>query len=194
VAVYTHVAFVWWIDFFLEDTMKLYRMFAAAALFLLLEVPTQAHGAKPEGEEAIIEEIRAKFKETNDALASFRKVEKEVAPEDQTGGKLEAYYKGDELRKLVVTIYSEYAPETDEFYVSNGSVFFMFAQKKIYPAIDAKAPSMVEENRYYFSGKKLIRWLDTDKKKIANTHPEYKNKEKEILEAYSNYVLMRLKK
>ena len=154
--------------------------------------------SQDKSEDDIINDIRQKFKTISTSIDSYKKVTKDVMDESTEGGEMEAFYDGDELKKLVVKLYGETGQSIEEFYFWDNKLFFVFSRdfrynRPIYMDEEyAKqigeseyfddAKTVIEENRYYFHDKKLIRWLDPKKNKIDVATPDAKQKAVETLE------------
>ena len=102
--------------------------------------------------------------------------------ESTEGGELEGYFINGELKKIVVSYYGEMGKLFEEYYFWNNKLFFVFTQDYLYDMpmyMDGSKVEKIDENRYYFSAGKLIRWLDPNKEKA--TKSKMIEKEKEIL-------------
>jgi hypothetical protein len=78
------------------------------------------------------------------------------------GGHLEAYCEGDSIRLLVADYYGEMADVTYRFYLDHDSLRFVFGEiRRGRPSSRDPYPkrTIVEQERLYFSGDRLIRWL-----------------------------------
>lgn len=132
-------------------------------------------------EEAKIEEIRKKYKDTRTNYSSYTKKTKDLTGESTEGGEAISFSKGKEIKLIEVTWNGETGKRTIEYYYSGGQLYFAFEQIHTYNApiyfdeqtakengmepFDPKKTT-VKSNRYYFYNKELIRWLDNDKKKV----------------------------
>jgi hypothetical protein len=87
------------------------------------------------------------------------------------------------LRKIIAVFYSETGKGTEEFYIQNDKLIFVFIQRCDYnrpiywddklakenrdSVVFDYNKSKISENRYYFDdNEKLIQWIDKDKKII----------------------------
>lgn len=134
-------------------------------------------------EEEIISDIREKFGAINYNINSYRKEKKDLMGESTEGGKLEGYYKNGELKKIVTSYYGEMGKLIEEYYFWGNDLFFVFIQNYSYNIpmyMDDSKVDKIDENRYYFHNDNLIRWLDTDKEKVADS--KFNQKETEILQ------------
>lgn len=134
-------------------------------------------------EEEIISDIRQKFKEINQNTASYQAKNIELMGESTEGGKLTSYYQNKALKKVVVSYFGEMGKSIEEYYFSENNVFFVFTQEYSYDKpIHVKDSRVVkvEEDRYYFHNSKLVRWLDPNQEKIAQS--KFKQKESAIFQ------------
>ena len=139
--------------------------------------------AEPKTEEEIISDIREKFGAINYNINSYKKVTKDLMDESTEGGVLEGYFKNGELKKIVVSYYGEMGKLIEEYYFWDNDLFFVFTQEYSYNMpinMDGSKVDKIYENRYYFHNDKLIRWLDPDKEKVANS--KFNQKETGILQ------------
>jgi len=135
-------------------------------------------------EDELITKVRERFNTINSFLDSYESIEKDIYGESAEGGWMKAYHIDGETVMLHCKFYGEMGNITEYYYYDNSSLFFVFTIKEIYSAPAYLEESEVvskEENRYYFHNKKMIRWLDNDRKKIDKNSKEFKEKETEIL-------------
>ena len=141
--------------------------------------------AEPENsyEEEIISDIREKFGAVNYNINSYKKVKKELMDESTEGGELEAFFKKEELKKIVASYYGEMGKLIKEYYFWDNDLFFVFTQEYSYDMpvyMDGSKVDKIDENRYYVHNDKLIRWLDPNKEKVSKS--KFIQKETEILQ------------
>ena len=88
------------------------------------------------------------------------------------GGELTAYYQGGALRKIVALFLGEGGRATQEYYFWDGRLFFSLVTTQYYGRSIYDAPSTrrgrkyIAEDRFYFAGGKLIRWVDSTGKTV----------------------------
>jgi len=148
----------------------------------LLETSCFCQEVKTDSTDEIIKNIRKEFSKINSDTAKFRVVQQDMNDQSAEGGTMKKYYDGNVLRKAILTFYGETGQSTSEYYFSNGQLFFCFERTKTYSqSISAgkTTVSKIEENRYYFNGQRLIRWINSSGK-ITNKNL-YPVKEKEVL-------------
>jgi len=141
--------------------------------------------AEPENsyEEEIISDIREKFEAVNYNINSYKKVKKDLMDESTEGGELEAYFKKEELKKIVASYYGEMGKLIKEYYFWDNDLFFVFTQEYSYDMpmyMDGSKVDKIDENRYYVYNDKIIRWLDPNKEKVGKS--KFIQKETEILQ------------
>ncbi len=126
--------------------------------------------------------IRKAFAEVNAGLSGWKKVKKELM-ESTEGGELTAYYdEQGNLRKMVVANYGEMGKSIEEYYFSDGKLFFVFEQQFYYTApiyTENSKVERVDEQRYYFYDDSLIRWLSGKQQVSELKFPE---REAEVLD------------
>lgn len=141
-----------------------------------------------------ITEIRKKFNEINSKPGQLEAITKNIDDCSASGGELKAYYHQKQLKKVVATYFGETGKAIIDYYFDNDHVFFIFRQDFQYnspmyvvesdPEMGIEAfdsnKTKIEENRYYFTNNKLIRWLDNSKKKKLKTTPEFLEKQAEL--------------
>ena len=141
--------------------------------------------AEPENsyEVEIISDIREKFGAVNYNINSYKKVKKDLMDESTEGGELEAYFKKEELKKIVAIYFGEMGKLIKEYYFWDNDLFFVFTQEYSYDMpmyMDGSKVDKIDENRYYVHNDKLIRWLDPNKEKVGKS--KFIQKETEILQ------------
>lgn len=160
-----------------------------------------------QSEEEMIQDIREKYKETRAQYKSYEKVSKELLDESTEGGEIIAYKNSKEIRLIEVEWAGEMGKRTIEYYFYDGQLYFAFEQIHNYNApvyydeeiakesggehFDPKK-TIKKANRYYFYNKKLIRWLDPEKKKVDVNDEQSQEKAKDLLQD-ANQKLMKLK-
>lgn len=111
--------------------------------------------------ESIVKKIRAVFNETQSNLKKYKVdiIESDVE-------KLTAYFENGNVRLIQ---FETYGQNRDNYYYDNNNFIFMFNDGK-------------QVNRYYFSGKKMIRWLDPAKNMMSENDDNFKMNEEMIYE------------
>ncbi len=128
-------------------------------------------------------------------LNNYLNINKDLSENSAEGGEIKAYYDDTVLRKVIATYYGEAGKKVVDYYFWDKSIFFIFVQDYKYNSpvyvtedmpeagVEAydESKTKIFENRYYFTQNKLIRWLDSDKKKVDNRSPLFREKQKELL-------------
>ncbi len=145
--------------------------------------PSETTHEAPKTEEEIIADIRKKFEAINQNSAAYQIKSMDLSGESTEGGELKSYYQNEALQKAVVNYYGEMGKLTEEYYFSDGDVFFVFTQHQAYDQpmyMEGAKVVKTEENRNYFHNNKLIRWLNPDKEKVADSN--FNQKQSEIFQ------------
>lgn len=120
----------------------------------------------------IIEQIRDQYKNVNTNQTKYRLLEKDLMGETTEGGFMAAYIDQQDTRKIVATYYGETGKVIAEYYFNHSDLFFLLVKKYRYnKPIDQPGSKVasVKEDRYYFSNKKMIRWLQGNILQKPNT-------------------------
>ena len=128
-----------------------------------------------------IQSIRQAYTRINRNTPRYRKVKKDLLGFSVEGGELLAYFDGDSIMKMVARYYGETGRATDEFYFAEGKLIFVFRKEQRYDRPLSGKVVRNFENRFYFSGEKLIRWIDEGGKQIAATNKAFTEKQSEHL-------------
>jgi hypothetical protein len=140
---------------------------------------------------------------TEEKIASIRKEYKriiseepkcKVATEDMDdrsteGGEMKKFYLGKSLQKARLIFFGETGKAIFEYYFVEGVVIFFLKRTYGYNIpmyLKGSRVSKMEEERFYFNNKTLIRWIGPDGKIIASNR--YSGREKEILQDLSETV------
>ncbi len=113
--------------------------------------------------EAIVAEIRRRFQDTERAsdLVSRTVDIGELSPE---GGEAIVRERVGAVVKISAVQAFETGRTTTDFYLDAGRLYFVFDRRESYVApLDGDGPANNEktEDRYYFDGDRLVRWVDT---------------------------------
>lgn len=142
-----------------------------------------------------IAQIRVWFSEINSNITAYKEVPVHSPSEHYS---CTGYFEGNALRKIRLDFTDANGTFSKKYYYMNGELFFIFSTEKQYNApiiyeSDQEAQeagfeeaydeekTKLSEHRYYFSGEKLIRWLDTRKNKISPKDKRFKAKQNELL-------------
>lgn len=143
--------------------------------------------------EQFVDKIRKQYAEINAKISTYNKVEKEVYDESSEGGLLTAFYDKKKLTKITGTYYGETGKTFVEYYFDEGDFFFVYSKessyvKPLYMDHGGKIRD-VKEDRYYFNGGVLLRWLSGNKSIPVNT-VEFVEKNNVFREVFKKYKRM----
>lgn len=91
---------------------------------------------------------------------------------------VEGFVKDGYINKITTSSYIEGRTFETEYYFHQGKLFFVFSNSGYIGS------SQRDEDRYYFHNDKIIRWLNSDKKKVSSA--KFPTSEKSILAAVSS--------
>jgi len=159
--------------------VKALKPLCRAALCILVFIPftplVSGQGAEPDQRVSL---IRQRYNNINRKLATYRKVKKSgIEIDSESGGNLEAYLAGKEIKKIVLRLDSESSRWQMEYYYWTGKLIFVY-HKKVQMNMETMRPDSTEEHRMYFEDGKLIKLL-VDKADVslndAKFDEEYKS-------------------
>jgi len=134
--------------------------------------------AQPDGRVSL---IRQRYNNINRKLATYRIVKKNgIEIDSESGGKLQAYLAGKEIRKIVFLLNSESSRWRMEYYYWAGNLIFVYHQK-IQMNMETMRPEYAEDHRLYFEDGKLIKLL-VDKADVSLTDPKFDEEYKSEVE------------
>lgn len=152
--------------------------------------------------ELIFSTIKAKLKEIQKNVSTYDTTMIDITDESTEGGEAIGYYDKSNLKMIIATWFGETGKRRLECYFDAGKLFFALNtyykyNRPIYYDKNAAngnddtvvfnpAKTIIKEDRYYFNDRKLIRWLDNNKKLTESRLPEFIKSEKEILEDSEN--------
>ncbi len=145
-----------------------------------------------------ISEIRSECEAIRNALPKLREEQLELSGYSTEGGVAKAYRDpSGAIWFLTVERYFESGKVFDEYYFKNGMLIFTYEEEHRYNVsfyitpkrakklgIESFGPkkTRISGNRYYFQSRKMIRWLEEEKKEVNPTSKEFLEKENETLE------------
>lgn len=130
--------------------MRTHSLFAA--LFVIVTAPLMAQ------EDTATQ--RAVYETTNKKLGTY-KVTDATLKDDELEWSLKFWKDGSEVRKILAKVPGEDGDGFEEYYLDGGKLVFAF---RTYTQGDGKKI----EDRFYFKGGKLVKWLDTAKKPVPS--------------------------
>lgn len=134
-------------------------------------------------EDEIVKKIRDQFTQINSNLKTYKTVEKEVF-ESTEGGSVKGYYDNGTLVSIHYEVFGEMGGLKEDYYFSNGKLFFVYSLTQNYSApvyVEGSTVSSSTEQRYYLDNEKLIRWLNNEKKKVDKNLNTFKESEEMVL-------------
>jgi hypothetical protein len=138
------------------------------------------------GENKLILDIRKKFNTVESNIKTYKIRECEMEEGDPST--LKGYYQGSELMKIYYQTGDNMGNSEESYYFWKGKLFFAYIVTVCniqVPGNSCKSPGT--EDRYYFHNSKLIRWIDSDRKKIRGENPLFKRKENRLLNLAGEY-------
>jgi hypothetical protein len=157
--------------------------------FLMFWINAHGQDSAVNNVDSLIKDIRKNVNEINNDSAAEKKVVVDLEGESEEGCELTKVYKDKSLCKGILTFYGEIGKLNKEYYFSKGRVLFLYEQKYFYSAPIVEKESKithVEENRYYISEGKLIKWI---KGRKTVSHEYYPDKMKDINKEQKKYFL-----
>lgn len=139
-------------------------------------------------EKESISSIRERYAAINKNLAKYRVVKKELSGFSAEGGELVAYIDGASVVKMAAAHLGETGRSSEEFYYRGGELVFVFYRRETYDAPMSGKVSKTEEERFYFAGGRLIRWLDSRGRAVAPGRGEYREAQSRYLDSSRRFV------
>lgn len=124
----------------------------------------QSTGAADSSVEEQVKSIRAKYAQIEKGLKEARQVKRDLPGESAEGGELRAWFRDRSVAKLSATFFGETGKATEEYYFWDSELIFVFRVESRYTKPLSGVVKSKTEERLYFAGGKLIRWLGPDKK------------------------------
>lgn len=125
--------------------------------------------------------IRQRYSNINRKLATYRIVKKSgIEIDSESGGRLQAYLAGKEIRKIVFRLNSESSRWLMEYYYWMGNLIFVY-HKKNQMNMETMRPEYAEEHRLYFEDGKLIKMV-VDKADVSLTDAKFDEEYKSEVE------------
>ncbi|HEY8916284.1 MAG TPA: hypothetical protein VIM87_07585 [Chitinophaga sp.] len=117
----------------------------------------------------------------------YKRIKKDIIDGMGEGGNIVGYLYKDSVKLVIETNYWESGKERTEYYYDKGAPIFVYNLKYHYkrPIYDSAFNSneyVLEEERYYFNNKKMIKWIDNKKNNIVSTNSKFIQTEKRLLE------------
>ncbi|NNC87081.1 MAG: hypothetical protein HKN82_01335 [Akkermansiaceae bacterium] len=129
---------------------------------------------------------RAAYAEINDNQKSYRYV-KATLDDEHAEVKIEGWYDGRTLRKILATIPGEHGLGVEEYYLEAGAPLFVYTKYDTRDMQSGKVVAVVED-RYYFRDGALFKWLDHEKKQVAPGSAEFDEGARTVKSDCSLYI------
>jgi hypothetical protein len=137
-----------------------------------------AQGLQTDGRVSL---IRQRYSNINRKLAAYRIVKKDgIEIDSESGGTLQAYLAGKEIRKIIFRLNSESSRWQMEYYYWTGNLIFVY-HKKVQMNMETMRREYTEERRMYFEDGKLIKLL-VDKADVSLTDAKFNEEYKSEVE------------
>lgn len=100
---------------------------------------------------------------------------------------LEGMFDGATLRKIVVAMPREDGDGSEEYYLEKGQPLFVFSRYNAIKQDKGKVTGRFE-NRFYFKGGKVFKWVNTDKKTVAPDSADFVSEAKRLTSNYTSFI------
>ena len=156
---------------------------SAALLCLSLAAPLAASRQARGPDEAQF--VRRRYAEIKRRLGRLRRVERDLAGLSAEGGRLVAFFDGDELKALHATFYGETGRALEEYYFDGGRLFFAYTKESRYDKPFGRVVA-APENRFYFRDGRLVRWLDPRGRPVPPARADFAARETDLKASADN--------
>lgn len=113
--------------------------------------------------------IRAHYAEIEGSLRNCKQVKRDLPGRSAEGGELVAYFKGPSLQKLSAKFLGETGEALEEYYFWENQLIFVLRVESHYTKPMSGVVKTKTEERFYFAGGGLIRWLNAQSKDVATS-------------------------
>ena len=153
-----------------EKARKALNRAALCLLVINLFAPlVSGQRAQPDGRVSL---IRQRYNNINRKLGTYRIVKKDgIEIDSESGGKMEAYLAGQQIRKIVFRLNTESSRWQMEYYYWMGKLIFVY-HRKAQMNMETMRREYSEERRMYFEDGKLIKLL-VDKADVSLTDAKF---------------------
>ncbi len=122
--------------------------------------------------DAAIARIRGHFAQIQRDSARYRCVKRDLEGFSAEGGELEACFAGEHLRKVIARYYGESGRATEEYYIWDDRLEFLFQRSERYTEPMSGTVTATEEHRFYWLNDQLIRWVGPGQQQMKLDSPE----------------------
>lgn len=138
--------------------------------------------------DTIVEKINENYQKIN--LRSNLQNKTIALDECSEWWELNAFYDSDKLIKIVGECFTSIQNQTKEFYFLEDNNIFVYTTNSFYNLDEFEKWNFIvdkkEENKYYFSWKQLIKWIDSDWKSVNSS--DFWDTQTEILGDLDLYI------
>jgi hypothetical protein len=216
----THEKWIPWVDAIYGSTTDMpaikgaiYHVSSTGNELIVRPANDIAHKALDEiatgrGTYLTILEIRKECQLIKMSLQNFPRKSVKLFGYSTEGGRANAYVDAEGyIQMLQVELYGESGKMSAQYYYRHASLIFVYyvfhrynvpyymtpekAKKIGSEAFDHKK-TKIEEDRYYFDGGKMIRWLNKEDKEVDIKSAEFKDAEKKVMD-FSNELILKFK-
>ncbi len=115
---------------------------------------------------------RKLYAEINDELGSYKQETTEF-DEEHAHIALSGWSNAGELRKIVATVSNEHGTGSEEYYLQDGRALFVYS---VYTTENINTGKVVArvENRYYFDGDRMIKWIRDKEEPVDPSSKDFK--------------------
>lgn len=143
-----------------------------------------------QNDEEIVKQIRQQFKTINDEIKTYTTQSHDSTLEESGADQsITAFYKGKQLMKIEESYLGDMSESSNHYYFWNEQLIFVYTTNTYHAYIEGKEETTINENRYYFSSNKLIRWLDSEKKQKDKNSDDFKQNETTWINQAQKYLL-----
>ena len=153
------------------------------ALALLPGLATWPAAAPAQTTEAAeVDRIREAYASVQREIGSYRRVERPYPGRVAIDEMVVGFYRAGELGMIRARYYTEGRGRVEEYYIEKGRLFFL--ARSLDPRDgECDCPENArEEERLYFSGGRLIRWVDDNGYLLETERPAARDAQREALE------------
>ncbi len=143
-------------------------------------------------DEKKIELIRKEYNNINNNINNFSKKTKELSGFSTEGGELDIFTSKSDVRKITANHYGEMGKRVEEYYYKDGKPFFIYSKTYHYEKPYGDIIE-TEENKFYLSDNKLIKWIDSNNETVNPENTEFSKAQKEILSDSETFLKIAIK-
>jgi hypothetical protein len=163
---------------------------AASAVLAVLICAGQEAFAN--AQEPSVQDIRRHYNQINRSLRNYSRVDRDLVGHSSEGGDLSAYFSGRSPRKIETRLFGCRHQSHTEYYFRNGRLAFVYNVRLGDTGVYERRILSRRDERFYFSGGRLIRWLGSDKKPLSTSSPQARRQERELLQDARRWLRLAL--